>query len=111
MEKIFTEIQKINTRFELMEKRLSNLERKMDCNENRVGVEVMGRSNFGVQDDPPPCSSRDVIEGDIILNERGQNPGMFVAALLQQINSSDIKNVNFYCWKQIIFIAEIIIID
>ena len=73
MEKVFTEIQKINSRFELMEQRLANLEeaskvanrkmraRKMDRNESQIGADNMVRSNLGTQDEPQPCSSRNIM--------------------------------------------------
>ena len=81
MEKIFTEIQKLNSRFELVEQRLSGLEenskvtnrrvieldRKIDVKENGIEMKVMGRSNLGAEGDPQPCSSRDVLEGDNAL--------------------------------------------
>ena len=91
MEKILSEIQKINNRFELVEQRLSSLEQnskvtnrrlltidRKDIKENRIEMKAMGHSNFGIQDEPQPSSSRDVMEGDIVLNERDQLPGMFI---------------------------------
>ena len=99
MEKVFTEIQKINSRFELMEQRLSFLEeaskvtnrkirtRNMDRNESQIGANNMVRSNLGTQDEPQPCSSRNIMIGDIALNERGSLPGMFMLESFQQINS------------------------
>ena len=91
MEKVLTEIQKLNSNFELMEQRLSSLERnnkvlnrriltldqKIDAKEKPLGMKILGRSNMGAEDEPQPCSSRDVMEGDIALNERGPLPGMF----------------------------------
>ena len=90
MEKVLAEIQKINSRLELIEQRLANLEvnskatnrtsrdRKRDIKESPIGMKIVRHSNLGAQDETQPCSSRDVMEGDIAFNERGPLPGMFM---------------------------------
>ena len=90
MEKVLAEIQKINSRFELIEQRLSSIEenskainrtsqdRKKDIRVSPIGMKIIRHSYLRAQEESQPCSSRDVNEGDIALNERGPLPGMFI---------------------------------
>ena len=71
----------------VMNQRILSLDKKLEIKESRRAIRNMGRSNLGAQEEPQPCSSRDVIEMDVVVNKRGSLSGMFVTFSMESIQS------------------------